>query len=83
MASHADVAQTAVNQTFALFFPEQRKFFLREQLKAIQQELGIAKDDRTADVDRFRERLEGWSEPEKQDLDCVPLTQDRSQMFRR
>ena len=32
----------------------QRKFFLREQLKAIQQELGIAKDDRTADVDRFR-----------------------------
>jgi ATP-dependent Lon protease len=36
----------------------QRKFFLREQLKAIQQELGIAKDDRTADVDRFRERLD-------------------------
>jgi ATP-dependent Lon protease len=35
---------------------QQRKFFLREQLKAIQQELGIAKDDRTADVDRFRER---------------------------
>ena len=29
----------------------QRKFFLREQLKTIQQELGIAKDDRTADVD--------------------------------
>ncbi len=37
---------------------QQRKFFLREQLKAIQKELGIAKDDRTADVDRFRERLE-------------------------
>jgi ATP-dependent Lon protease len=37
---------------------QQRKFFLREQLKAIQQELGIAKDDRTADVDRFQERLE-------------------------
>ncbi|MFP5507405.1 MAG: endopeptidase La [Gammaproteobacteria bacterium] len=43
---------------------QQRKFFLREQLKAIQQELGIAKDDRTADVDRFRERLEGLVLPE-------------------
>lgn len=37
---------------------QQRKFFLREQLKAIQQELGIAKDDRTADIDRFQERME-------------------------
>jgi ATP-dependent Lon protease len=42
----------------------QRKFFLREQLKTIQQELGIAKDDRTADVDRFRERLENREVPE-------------------
>ncbi len=42
----------------------QRKFFLREQLKAIQQELGIAKDDRTADVDRFRERLETRQVPD-------------------
>ena len=42
----------------------QRKFFLREQLKAIQQELGIAKDDRTADVDRFRERLDTREVPE-------------------
>ncbi len=36
---------------------QQREFFLREQLKAIQKELGLAKDDRTADVERFRERL--------------------------
>ncbi len=42
----------------------QRKFFLREQLKTIQQELGIAKDDRTADVDRFRERLASKTVPE-------------------
>ncbi len=35
----------------------QRHFFLREQLKEIQKELGITKDDRTADVDRFRDRL--------------------------
>ncbi|MCW9016686.1 MAG: endopeptidase La, partial [Kangiellaceae bacterium] len=31
----------------------QRRFFLREQLKAIQKELGIAKDDKTADLERF------------------------------
>ena len=37
---------------------QQREFFLREQLKAIQKELGIAKDDRTADVERFRARLQ-------------------------
>ncbi|MEZ5583682.1 MAG: LON peptidase substrate-binding domain-containing protein [Candidatus Competibacteraceae bacterium] len=43
---------------------QQRKFFLREQLKAIQQELGLAKDDRTADVERFRGRLEQREVPE-------------------
>ncbi len=37
---------------------QQREFFLREQLKVIQKELGIAKDDRTAELDRFKERLE-------------------------
>ena len=35
----------------------QREFFLREQLKVIQKELGISKDDRTTDVDMFRERI--------------------------
>jgi ATP-dependent Lon protease len=40
---------------------QQREFFLREQLKAIQQELGIEKDDRTAELDKFRERLEKLS----------------------
>ena len=35
----------------------QREVFLREQLKAIQKELGISKDDRSAELDRFRERL--------------------------
>ncbi|MEE4376575.1 MAG: endopeptidase La [Candidatus Competibacteraceae bacterium] len=43
---------------------QQRKFFLREQLKVIQQELGLAKDDRTADVERFKERLEHREVPE-------------------
>nr|WP_295391058.1 endopeptidase La [uncultured Thiodictyon sp.] len=36
---------------------QQREFMLKEQLKAIQKELGIAKDDRTAELDKFKERL--------------------------
>jgi len=36
---------------------QQREFMLKEQLKAIQKELGIAKDDRTAELDKFKGRL--------------------------
>jgi len=36
---------------------QQREFFLKEQLKVIQKELGLAKDDRTAEIDKFNERL--------------------------
>ena len=36
---------------------QQREFFLREQLKVIQKELGIAKDDRTAEIDKFKARM--------------------------
>jgi ATP-dependent Lon protease len=42
---------------------QQREFFLREQLKTIQKELGIEKDDRTAELDKFRERLEALTLP--------------------
>lgn len=38
---------------------QQRGFFLREQLKVIQKELGLAKDDRTAELDKFKQRLKG------------------------
>lgn len=43
---------------------QQREFFLREQLKVIQKELGISKDDRTSDAERFTERLEKLTLPE-------------------
>ncbi len=43
---------------------QQREFFLREQLKAIQKELGIEKDDRTSEIDTFRERLKALTVPE-------------------
>ncbi|MCB1842999.1 MAG: LON peptidase substrate-binding domain-containing protein, partial [Halioglobus sp.] len=36
---------------------QQREFFLREQLKIIQKELGISKDDRTSDVETFEQRI--------------------------
>lgn len=37
----------------------QREFFLRQQLKVIQKELGITKDDRESDAETFIKRLEG------------------------
>ncbi|MBI3546005.1 MAG: endopeptidase La [Gammaproteobacteria bacterium] len=43
----------------------QREFLLREQMKAIQKELGIAKDDRTAEVEKFRERLKDLTIPQE------------------
>ncbi|WP_295514639.1 endopeptidase La [uncultured Pseudomonas sp.] len=42
----------------------QREFFLKEQLKLIQQELGITKDDRSSDLESFRQRLDGKVLPE-------------------
>lgn len=36
---------------------QQRQYFLREQLKVIQQELGLSKDDKSADIEKFVERL--------------------------
>jgi len=41
----------------------QREFFLREQLKVIQKELGIEKDDRTAEIDKFTSRLKKLTIP--------------------
>ena len=41
----------------------QREFFLREQLKIIQKELGISKDDRTSDVEVFEERIKDLTLP--------------------
>ena len=42
----------------------QREHILREQMKVIQKELGISKDDRTAELDKFRERLASLTLPE-------------------
>ncbi len=42
----------------------QRETFLRQQLKFIQQELGLSKDDKTAEIEEFRKRLEALTVPE-------------------
>jgi len=38
---------------------QQREFFLREQLKAIKKELGLEKDAKTSEIEKFEERLKG------------------------
>ena len=37
----------------------QREYFLREQLKVIRNELGMDEDDKSRDIKKFREKLEG------------------------
>jgi ATP-dependent Lon protease len=36
---------------------QQREFFLKEQLKAIKKELGLEKEGKTAEVEKFQERI--------------------------
>ncbi|OBX34280.1 Lon protease [Halomonas elongata] len=63
-----DVAQLQSEiseQVNAQMQERQREFFLREQLKVIQRELGISKDDRENDVDTFRARLADKVVPER------------------
>ena len=43
----------------------QREMFLREQLKFIQKELGISKDDRESEIDTFQQRLEKLVVPDQ------------------
>ena len=43
---------------------QQKEFFLRQQLKIIQKELGIAKDDRESDADKFSMRMQKLNPPD-------------------
>jgi ATP-dependent Lon protease len=61
VAKLQDRISSQVNQTIS---DRQREFFLREQLKVIKQELGLSKDDRSADAEKFEARLEGLNVPE-------------------
>jgi len=50
--------QNSINQKIeATISKTQREFFLREQLKTIKKELGLEKDDKTCDLEKFETRL--------------------------
>jgi ATP-dependent Lon protease len=53
----AELQGQITSQVNAQVAENQREFFLREQLKIIQKELGISKDDRTSDAEIFQERI--------------------------
>ena len=57
--------QSSINQKLETGISKtQREFFLREQLKTIKKELGIEKDDKTHDIEKFEERLKKRVVPE-------------------
>ena len=57
--------QRTINQRIeATISKTQREFFLREQLKAIKKELGMEKDDKTLDTEKFEERIKSRKIPE-------------------
>lgn len=57
--------QSSINQKIeATISKTQREFFLREQLKTIKKELGLEKDDKTSDTEKFKERLKDKVVPE-------------------
>ncbi len=53
-----DVQKKIQNQISDKIDKQQREFFLREQLKAIKQELGIDEDERSVEIREMRRRLE-------------------------
>jgi ATP-dependent Lon protease len=58
--------QSTINQRIeATISKTQREFFLREQLKAIKKELGMEKDDKTVEVEKFEERIKERKIPEE------------------
>ena len=52
------IQASIAEQTQEQLSDQQREFFLRQQLKVIQKELGISKDDRESDAETFAKRLE-------------------------
>ena len=57
--------QNSINQKIeATISKTQREFFLREQLKTIKKELGLEKDDKTCDIEKFESRLKKRKVPD-------------------
>jgi len=66
---------------------QQREFFLREQLKAIKKELGLEQDEKSAEVSKFKKRIEELDMNEqaqrqvKAELDKLSLLEVHSPEF--
>jgi ATP-dependent Lon protease len=57
--------QNSINQKIETAISKsQKEFFLREQLKTIKKELGIERDDKTGDREKFETRLKDKKVPE-------------------
>lgn len=62
----------------------QREFFLREQLKTIKKELGLEKDEKTSDIEKFQQRLDERQVPEdvmvaiKEEMDKLSVLETQS-----
>jgi ATP-dependent Lon protease len=59
-----EIGQKIQNEARSEIDKMQREYFLREQLKAIQKELGEG-DEQTADVDELRQKIEAANMPEE------------------
>ncbi len=58
--------QNSINQKIeATISRSQREFFLREQLRTIRKELGIEKDEKAHDKEKFEERMKARHVPEE------------------
>lgn len=65
--------QSSINQKIeATLSRNQKEFFLKEQLKTIKKELGMEKEDKTIDLEKFSQRLKKRTVPE----DVMEVIQD-------
>jgi len=59
---------------------QQKEYFLREQLKAIKKELGLEKDDKMQEIEKFEERLKNLDVP-RDVLDVIREEIDKLKMI--
>lgn len=77
--------QSSINQKMEQTISKsQRDFFLKEQLKTIKKELGLEKDDKTLDLQKFEERIKKRTVPEsvmnviKEEMDKLSVLEPQS-----
>ena len=70
--------QSTINQKIeATISKTQREFFLREQLKTIKKELGMEKDDKTVDAEKFEDAAEKAESSRRCDEESIREEMDK------